>query len=332
VIRKELILQKQTLKFLLTSIIIPGLFLLSCLSAITHGPVPSEKKDLSTQEQEFINDFLNSDEPGILTALNGEKEMNGTQDGFSFNLPGKEFKGDLLVINKSKEALDWQILCLVDSQPTSFDFNDNVADQQFLKMKPQEKRRMKIALGGLSKGAHDLIFLALDRKVSMPGYLCFFHRVELFAGSKKHPKQDFTVADNRQCLPDEPDFIVVGKDKTLNLENVGSPIKFNRPQSTLYLFANNTEDKPLNLTLVPLLNGRRIVSQNADHSGTMVWRVHPKSLAVIPIIVDTRSFNPEDDFMILCIENPNIHLETQPGELITDKIEVQIPYRDKVDI
>jgi hypothetical protein len=303
---------------------------------ISHLMAFGNKSSIEQTGIEFdhntIDYFINSGQSGVLTALQGSQGMIGSPHQLCYTLSGNAFKGDFLIINKTAKKLDLQILCLLDYKQVPFNFNQIFSDLQKLVVEPNEKKRIHFSIGSVTTGVHDFILLAMDRidastsNEFSPNNL-FFHRVELFAGSKRSPKIEAQIADKVTAQEEAIYFIRCERKNEFDWTNHSSIPKFKMPRTTFSLHINNPENEPMNTAILTFLNTHQIDEIGNISVNPRFWKIPPKSLGTIPVAVDTHSFRNGDIFMILCIENPFVHLETSRSQISQIKTRVHIPYR-----
>ena len=286
-------------------------------------------------DEKTIDYFTHNGESGILTAFQGTTEMNCSPHRLSCTLPENDFKGEFLIINQEEGQLELRLLCLLDYRQAPFTLDQESSGQHYLSVEQSGKKRLRFALGGIMPGAHDLILLAIDRMDKPASNIgdsdhLFFHRLMLFAGTKRMPQIKTQIADNVsptsettysiRCKIEKPQFSVGNSNYR----------KFKRPHTRFYLQINNPENEPSNYAVLTFLNEHQLDLIRDDAVDTQFWKVPPRSRGTIPVDVDTRAFRSGDVFMILCVENPFAYLETRTAEIANIRAQLHVAYRNMV--
>jgi hypothetical protein len=123
--------------------------------------------------------------------------MHGNNLQLSYYLKeGHEFKGEFMIGNYTDDPINYYVICLVDYNKQVFLFNGEKGDVHSVSLKSKERVIYPMAIGGLKKGAHDLLLVAIKKtsddfdKVDFP---ILSYRANLFIESYSFPPVPYVI-------------------------------------------------------------------------------------------------------------------------------------------
>jgi hypothetical protein len=267
-------------------------------------------------DHKIIDAFIQSGQPGILSAFKGTPEMRGTNIQAAFYLKSDQsFKADFMIGNYTDNPIEYLLIVLIDYKQQRFLFNHNLGFNHSVRINPKERMTYPLEVE-IGKGAHDFLLLGIKKmevseEAEVIDYL--FHRANIYAGSTSFQKVSYGRFPQQQS---EYASSLIFIKRPMEVDRVIESMNRQLPSkaSKYYIYIGNPYQNLLSSALVLFSDSSQTffrIPHRDDYMDVLYPVLDPENTS----LVEVRTFfeSRSESLWAINVENPYVHLESEPG-------------------